>query len=103
MTAGSPVFECGMFVFPQPVAIACRRICRAGTAQERLEAVLKCAEVVTRYLAAVSLEEAGRVADRLITNGLAAAREERLCLRKHLKELAAEARSQPQSSAGDPS
>lgn len=49
------VFEQGMLVYPQPVALACGRICRARSPQEKLDAVLKCAEILTRYLAGVAI------------------------------------------------
>ncbi len=48
-------FERGMVIYPQPVALSCGRICRAHKEPERLDSILKCAEVLTRYLAAVSL------------------------------------------------
>lgn len=48
-------FERGSIRYPQPIAASCGRICRARTTPERLDAVLKCAEVVTRYLTAVSV------------------------------------------------
>jgi hypothetical protein len=48
-------FERGMVLYPQPVALSCGRVCRARSDAERLDAILKCAEVVARYLAAVSL------------------------------------------------
>jgi hypothetical protein len=48
-------FERGMVIYPQPVALSCGRICRARSDPERLDAILKCAEVVARYLAALSL------------------------------------------------
>jgi len=38
-----------------PIAIACGRVLRARTASERVNACLKAAEVLTRYLAAVAL------------------------------------------------
>jgi hypothetical protein len=44
-----------MVIYPQPVALSCGRICRARRDPERLDAILKCAEVLTRYLAAISL------------------------------------------------
>jgi hypothetical protein len=42
-------------VYPQPVAHSCGRICRARNPQERLESTLKAAEVLARYLAALSI------------------------------------------------
>lgn len=53
--AHNAVFELESVVAPQPVALACGRICRARTAPERLDAILKCAEVISRYLAALAL------------------------------------------------
>ena len=48
-------FELGSISYPQPMAAACGRICRARTTPERLDSILKCAEVVTRYFAAVAV------------------------------------------------
>ena len=48
-------FELGSISYPQPLAAACGRICRARTTPERLDSILKCAEVVTRYIAALSV------------------------------------------------
>jgi len=42
-------------VYPQPVAYACGRISRAATEQDRLDAILRAAETLTRYLAALAL------------------------------------------------
>src|SRR4051812_33355952 len=41
-------------VYPSPVAIASGRVLRARTAAERVNAALKAAEVLARYLAAVA-------------------------------------------------
>jgi len=48
-------FENGIAIYPQPIALSCGRICRARYSQEQLDAILKCAETVTRYLAAVAI------------------------------------------------
>lgn len=48
-------FEQGTYIHPQPIALSCGRICRAKTPQERLDAILRCAEVLTRYLAAAAI------------------------------------------------
>lgn len=48
-------FERGALLYPQPVAIACDRIRRARTAPQQVETLLKGAEIVTRYLAALAL------------------------------------------------
>lgn len=48
-------FERGALIYPQPVAIACDRIRRARTEPEQVETILKGAEIVTRYLASLSL------------------------------------------------
>src|SRR2546423_9825343 len=48
-------FENGSAIYPQPIALSCGRICRARYSQEQLDAILKCAETVTRYLAAVAI------------------------------------------------
>ncbi len=45
----------GRHIYPTPVAIACGRVLRARTPAERVNACLKAAEVLTRYLAAVTL------------------------------------------------
>ncbi|MBK1699957.1 ATP-binding protein [Thiococcus pfennigii] len=42
-------------IYPTPVAIACGRVLRTRTAAERVNACLKAAEVLTRYLAAVAV------------------------------------------------
>ncbi|HEX8919841.1 MAG TPA: hypothetical protein VF766_00090, partial [Pyrinomonadaceae bacterium] len=49
------LFEKGKDFYPQPVAFSCGRICRARHPQGRLEAILKAAEVITRYLAALAV------------------------------------------------
>lgn len=49
------VLKRGSLVYPQPVAISCGRIRRASTPQEVIDASLKAAEVLCRYLAAVGL------------------------------------------------
>lgn len=49
------LFEQGRYLYPQPIALSCGRICRAKTPQERLDAILKCSEVLTRYLAAAAI------------------------------------------------
>ncbi len=51
----STPFENGIAIYPQPIALSCGRICRARNSQEQLDAILKCAETVTRYLAAVAI------------------------------------------------
>lgn len=45
----------GSLIYPSPVAIACGRVLRARTAAERVNACLKAAEVLTRYIAAVAV------------------------------------------------
>ena len=49
------VFAKGALLYPQPVAVTCGRICRARTLAERLDAVVKCAETTTRYVAALAI------------------------------------------------
>src|SRR5260221_11325489 len=51
----STPFENGIAIYPQPIALSCGRICRARHSQEQLDAILKCAETVTRYLAAAAI------------------------------------------------
>src|SRR6266480_147531 len=48
-------FENGIAIYPQPIALSCGRICRARNSQEQLDAILKCAETLTRYLTAVAI------------------------------------------------
>jgi len=48
-------FERGTVVYPHPIAQSCGSICRARHEQEQIDAVLKCAEVVTRYVAALAI------------------------------------------------
>jgi len=45
----------GSLIYPTPVAIACGRVLRARTAAERINACVKAAEVLIRYLAAVAV------------------------------------------------
>ena len=42
-------------IYPQPVAIACGRVLRGRSYSERLDACLRAAEVLARYIAAVAL------------------------------------------------
>src|SRR5713226_3612845 len=51
----SAPFENGIAIYPQPIALSCGRICRARNSQEQIDALLKCAETVTRYLAVVAI------------------------------------------------
>ncbi|TNF32508.1 MAG: hypothetical protein EP329_09910 [Deltaproteobacteria bacterium] len=53
----------GSLIYPTPVAIACGRVLRARTAAERVNACLKAAEVLTRYLAAVAMASFASRAD----------------------------------------
>lgn len=55
MNPDNSFFERGTEIYPQPVALSCGRICRSKTPQERLDAILRCAEVLTRYLAALAI------------------------------------------------
>jgi len=48
-------FERGSWIYPHPVAISCGRITRSRTPETLLDALLKGAEILTRYLASVSL------------------------------------------------
>src|SRR5689334_15215825 len=45
-------------VFPQPIALAVGRISRARSTTEQLDAVIRAAEVATRYCAALALSSA---------------------------------------------
>ncbi len=49
------LFERGSWVYPHPVAISCGRIVRSRSPETLLDALLKGAEILTRYLASVSL------------------------------------------------
>lgn len=55
MSADQWTLRRASLVYPLPVAIACGRVLRARTASERVNACLKGAEVLTRYLAAVAV------------------------------------------------
>ena len=62
--AHSQYLRRGSWLYPQPVAIAAGRILRSRSDQERLDAVLRCGEILARYLAALSLASfAARDAD----------------------------------------
>src|SRR6266852_2207525 len=65
-------FENGIAIYPQPIALSCGQICRARNSQEQLDAILKCAETVTRYLAVVTISSfsARDDANVAIPNGL---------------------------------
>lgn len=65
-------FENGLVIYPQPIAVSCGRICRARNSQERLDAILKCAETVTRYLAIVAISSfsAREDANKAVPKGL---------------------------------
>src|SRR4051812_46141514 len=72
-SAGAPmstnlasVFEQGMLVYPQPLALACGRVLRARSPQEKLDAILKCAEMLARYLAAVAVSSFAARADEAV-------------------------------------
>ncbi|WP_013627485.1 ATP-binding protein [Rubinisphaera brasiliensis] len=49
------VFKRGSWVYPQPVALACGRILRCRSPESLVDALLKGAEILTRYLATVGL------------------------------------------------
>ena len=51
----SSAFRRASLIYPQPVAIACGRVLRARSHSERLDACLRAAEVLTRYIAATAL------------------------------------------------
>jgi hypothetical protein len=48
-------FERLLPLYAQPIAYSCGRICRAQTAPEQLDAILKCAEIIARYTALISI------------------------------------------------
>lgn len=49
------LFERGTWVYPHPIALSCGRIIRSRSPEILLDALLKGAEILTRYLASVSL------------------------------------------------
>lgn len=49
------LFERGSWIYPYPIAISCGRIVRSRTPETFLDALLKGAEILTRYLASVAL------------------------------------------------
>jgi len=48
-------FERATVLYPQPVALACGRVLSARTIQDRLDAIFKYAEVLTRYTCAAAI------------------------------------------------
>src|SRR4051812_26624769 len=54
-TTVSSALRRASLVYPQPVAIACGRVIRSRSHAERLDACLRAAEVLARYIAAISL------------------------------------------------
>jgi hypothetical protein len=57
-------FKRGALIYPQPVAFACGRLLRVSQPQERIDACLKAAEILCRYLCALALSSLrGRGAD----------------------------------------
>ncbi|MBT6143667.1 hypothetical protein HOH51_04125, partial [bacterium] len=48
-------FERGSWIYPHPVAMSCSRITRSRTPETLLDALLKGAEILARYLASASL------------------------------------------------
>jgi len=72
---------------PQPVAIAAGSIIRARSATEHLDAILRCGEVLARYLATISLASfAAR--ERLARQVLVEKRKKRYHLRDDLVAIA---------------
>lgn len=53
--AHSQCLRQGSWIYPQPIAIAAGRVLRSRSDQEQLDAVLRCGEILVRYLAALSL------------------------------------------------
>ena len=49
------LFTTGTWVYPHPIALSCARIIRSRSEETLVDALLKGAEILTRYLAAVSL------------------------------------------------
>src|SRR5262245_22581098 len=54
-TTVSSALRRASLVYPQPLAIACGRVTRSRSHAERLDACLRAAEVLARYIAAVAL------------------------------------------------
>src|SRR5262245_26577299 len=54
-TTVSSALRRASLIYPQPVAIACGRVIRSRSHTERLDACLRAAEVLARYIAAVAL------------------------------------------------
>lgn len=52
-------FKRGALIYPQPVASACGRVLRASNPQEQIDACLKAAEILARYLSALALSSLG--------------------------------------------
>ncbi len=55
MTVDTQPFLRGTRIYPQPIAVACDRVYRSRTPSEQVDAILKCAEIVARYVAALAL------------------------------------------------
>ena len=49
------LFDLGTWVYPQPVAISCGRIVRSRSPESLVDAILKSAEILARYLATIGL------------------------------------------------
>src|SRR5260370_24498600 len=72
MKVDNKPFENGNAIYQQRIVLSCGQICRARNSQEQLDAILKCAETVTRYLAVVTISSfsARDDANVAIPNGL---------------------------------
>jgi len=62
----SGFFLQGTRVYPQPVARACGRICRAKNSPEILDATIRSAEILTRYIAALAISSLSARADKSV-------------------------------------
>jgi len=66
MNQMNKIFRWGSISYPQPVALACGRICRARNSHEHLDAIIKAAEVLTRYLAIIGISSFSAREDKSI-------------------------------------
>lgn len=64
MTFEPITFERASRIYPQPIALSCGRVVRARVPQDRLVNIVKCAEVLTRYLSALALASFAAREDR---------------------------------------
>jgi hypothetical protein len=68
---GRRILELGRHIYPMPVAIACGRVLRSRNASGGVDACLKAAEVLTRYISAVALASYNSIDKTLVIQPLA--------------------------------